>query len=86
MAMMTAQDLRDAGDRAACAGDYDTADAYRVLEGNARGGPVMRRWAGLHMVASEAEVHAEAHRLALGWGASEQALFGEAMSVFKGAL
>lgn len=82
---MSAAELHEAGDRAAFAGDYQTANALRTLEGNARGGEVMRQWAYEHLAATEAEVRAHARWLALGWGASENALYEQAMRVYRDA-
>ncbi len=80
-----AEQLHNAADQAACEGDYKTADALRLLEGNARGGEVMRRWAFANLLATEPQIRSQARHLALGWGASEDALYNQAMAFYRDA-
>jgi hypothetical protein len=80
---MTAGELHEAADRAAEAGDFRTADALRLLEGNERGGEVMRQWIYDNLDATEDEIEHRAVFLAVGWGATWQHLYEQAMGVLR---
>lgn len=80
---LSAKDIHDIADDAAFHGDYKTADAWRLIEGNIRGGEVIRQWAYRNLSATEDEIDAQAFRLSLGYGASEAYLKREAMLVLQ---
>lgn len=85
-ALQDAEALHNAAMDAAYRGDMKTADAWRLLEGNARGGDVMRKWTYRNLLATEAEIRAQAQHLAIGWGASEEFLHEQAMSLLREAV
>lgn len=85
MLNVTAQELHAAADDAAYAGDYQTADALRLLENNARAGEAIKAWAYHNLLATDEEIWYQVHVMSVCWNASEAHLHREATKVYLDA-